>query len=627
VIIPMARIRLLGPRDELDATLVAVQAADVLHLAEVPATPGVRPARLDARRERRRRQLTRVLDDVSLVLRGDDAPADSRQAAPADVTQLAAWARVAHRVRRDVQRLEEQARALEEEQALVNRYRGFLTAVQPLVRRLAASPRLTSRIVVVPASLKGTIDTLAALLREEIGAEFALEQRVLPDGDLAVLLALPRAFSERLDARLADARVPEVTLPDAYRGMPVDVAVPRMIERAGEISRLIAESRREREQRVNDNRTTLRRARQAIHDWLRETEAHEKCAVTPHAFAIEGWIPAHRSTSLAQYITRTCGPHVTIEVIARESWSADDAPVILSNPRFFRPFEALISLMPLPRYGSIDPTPYIAVFFPMIFGMMLGDVGYGLVLAALAFWLHRRSQPGSMQRTLAEIAGPCAAFAIVFGVLFGEYFGDAAARLFGVQAVLFDRAHAVIAALAVAVGLGVVHVVLGLVLGAVSSMRHEPRHAVGQGVSALMVLLVVGALLAAFEVLPAQILTPAVVALLVAFPVLIAAEGLIASVEFLATLGNVLSYARIMAIGTASVMLAIVANELVGTLGSTAIGLVFALLFHLVNFAIGLFTPAIHALRLHYVEFFGKFYSPGGHPYEPFGRWTPSPGR
>jgi V/A-type H+-transporting ATPase subunit I len=74
-------------------------------------------------------------------------------------------------------------------------------------------------------------------------------------------------------------------------------------------------------------------------------------------------------------------------------------------------------------------------------------------------------------------------------------------------------------------------------------------------------------------------------------------------------------------------MLAIVANELVGTLGSTAIGLVFALLFHLVNFAIGLFTPAIHALRLHYVEFFGKFYSPGGHPYEPFGRWTPSPGR
>jgi V/A-type H+-transporting ATPase subunit I len=168
-------------------------------------------------------------------------------------------------------------------------------------------------------------------------------------------------------------------------------------------------------------------------------------------------------------------------------------------------------------------------------------------------------------------------------------------------------------------------VVLGLVLGAVSAVHKEPKHALGRGVSAVMVLLVVAALLATFKVLPSRLFTPAVIALLVAFPVLIFAEGLIAPVEFLATLGNVLSYARIMAIGTASVMLALVANQMVGAVGSTAVGLIFALLFHLVNFAIGLFTPAIHALRLHYVEFFGKFYSPGGRRYEPFGhRASPS---
>ena len=72
----------------------------------------------------------------------------------------------------------------------------------------------------------------------------------------------------------------------------------------------------------------------------------------------------------------------------------------------------------------------------------------------------------------------------------------------------------------------------------------------------------------------------------------------------------------------ASVMLAVVANQMVGAVGGTAVGLVFALLFHLVNFAVGLFSPAIHALRLHYVEFFGKFYSPGGRRYEPFGHRT-----
>jgi V/A-type H+-transporting ATPase subunit I len=77
-----------------------------------------------------------------------------------------------------------------------------------------------------------------------------------------------------------------------------------------------------------------------------------------------------------------------------------------------------------------------------------------------------------------------------------------------------------------------------------------------------------------------------------------------------------------MALGIASVMLAVVANRMVGVIGSAAVGIVFALMFHLVNFAIGLFSPTIHALRLHYVEFFGKFYSPGGVRYEPFGAWT-----
>jgi V/A-type H+/Na+-transporting ATPase subunit I len=122
--------------------------------------------------------------------------------------------------------------------------------------------------------------------------------------------------------------------------------------------------------------------------------------------------------------------------------------------------------------------------------------------------------------------------------------------------------------------------------------------------------------------LPKGFFTPAVIGLLIAFPVLIVLEGLIAPIELLSMLGNILSYARIMALGIASVMLAVVANKMVGAIGSLAVGIVFALLFHLVNFAIALFSPTIHALRLHYVEFFGKFYSPGGVRYEPFGHWT-----
>jgi V/A-type H+-transporting ATPase subunit I len=280
-------------------------------------------------------------------------------------------------------------------------------------------------------------------------------------------------------------------------------------------------------------------------------------------------------------------------------------------------------MLPLPRYGTIDPTPYVAVFFPMFFGLMLGDVGYGAAVGLLALVLHRRSRPGTTLRAVAEVAGPCALFAIVFGVLFGEYFGDLGRRWLGLRPLWFDRHEAIVPFLILTLALGVVHVVLGLLLGVLAGAREDPRRAIGRGLSAVMVLLIVVALLGALEVLPRAVLTPAVVALLVAFPVLIFLEGIVAAVELLGALGHVLSYARIMALGTASVMLAIVANRLAGAIGSALVGILFALLFHLVNFALGLFSPTIHALRLHYVEFFGPFYSPGGTRYQPLGHWNP----
>jgi V/A-type H+-transporting ATPase subunit I len=223
--------------------------------------------------------------------------------------------------------------------------------------------------------------------------------------------------------------------------------------------------------------------------------------------------------------------------------------------------------------------------------------------------------------------GACALFAILFGLAFGELLGDLGRRWFGLEPLLFDRETALVPFLGLAIAIGVVHVVLGLIAGAISRRRSQPRAALGKGLSALMILLIVVALLAAMKILPGGFLTPAVIALLIAFPILIVLEGIVAPVELMSDLGHILSYARIMALGTASVMLAVVANRLSGAVGSIAVGLVFGLLFHLVNFALGLFSPSIHALRLHYVEFFGTFYSPGGVRYQPLSHWSPTAGK
>jgi V/A-type H+-transporting ATPase subunit I len=626
MIVPMSRVRVLGPRDRLDAALDAVQEMGQLQLAELPARVGVYQARLDPKLERRRRQLTRILDDVVEALR--TLHVEQRAGVPARATNadLARWARLAHRTRHEAKRLLDRTAALHDERALIAHYREFLQAVLPAIRKVADSTRLTSHAVVVPAAARGAVDGLAVALREQFGAEFTMTTHALAGGDVAILLVLPTEFSKRLEARLAEARVPEVPLPEAYRSLPLVDAVPQMLARLVAIPTELGTVERRLAELAKTRAADLSNAQAAIRDWLVAASAHEQSAVTTHAFTIEGWLPTTSVHALERRVRDAAGPEMVVETIAVEDWGAEDAPVVLSNPRLFRPFEKLIALLPLPHYGTIDPTPFVAVFFPLIFGMMLGDAGYGVVLAALALVVHARAAPGSLARTAAEIAGPCAAFTIIFGVLYGEYFGDLAQRLFGIHALLMDREHAVFAALAAAVGLGVVHVVLGLVVGAVNSRRRNPRQALGRGVSAAMLLLVVAALLAVFKVLPSGLFTPLAIALVVAFPILVFAEGVLGMIEFMTTLGNVLSYARIMAIGTASVILAVVANRMVGSMGSTAVGLLFALLFHLVNFAIGVFSPAIHALRLHYVEFFGKFYSPGGRAYEPFRRGAAAPG-
>jgi V/A-type H+-transporting ATPase subunit I len=391
--------------------------------------------------------------------------------------------------------------------------------------------------------------------------------------------------------------------------------MPKMLSRLAKIPDELAKVEAARRQRASDTGAELVRLRQAAMDALTRSTALAISGVTAHTFVLEGWLPAREREMFTRELTRRAGKNVVVESVHTEKWVGEGAPVVLNNPRLFRPFEVIVRMLPLPRYGSIDPTPFVAVFFPMFFGVVLGDIGYGLALGLGALILRFRTREGSAVRSLAEIGRACAVFSIIFGVLYGELFGDLGRRWFGLQHVLFDREEAVVPFLALAVSLGLVHILLGLILGAVTA--HTRRERIGHGISAAMVVLIVVALMAAFQVLPDQLLTPAVIALLVAFPILVIAEGLIAPVELLSTLGNILSYSRIMALGTASVMLAVVANRMTGAIGSVTVGILFALLFHLVNFALGLFSPTIHALRLHYVEFFGKFYSPGGIEYAP----------
>jgi V/A-type H+-transporting ATPase subunit I len=218
---------------------------------------------------------------------------------------------------------------------------------------------------------------------------------------------------------------------------------------------------------------------------------------------------------------------------------------------------------------------------------------------------------------------------VVWGVIYGEYLGDLGRRWLGLQPLWIDRETAIEPLLLFALAVGAVHIVLGLALGVWQAIQIGDRHKLGERVGMLVALVALFVITgAAADALPSGFMTPAIALAIVGLVLLIASGGLMGllmgPLEVMGTIGNVLSYLRIAAIGLASVYLARVANEL-GAAGPLWIGLIVATLFHALNLVLGVFSPTIQALRLHYVEFFGKFYESGGKAFHPFGVGSEGP--
>jgi V/A-type H+-transporting ATPase subunit I len=211
--------------------------------------------------------------------------------------------------------------------------------------------------------------------------------------------------------------------------------------------------------------------------------------------------------------------------------------------------------------------------------------------------------------------------ATVFGLIFGEFLGDLGEH-WGLHPILMDRAHLFLPLLFIAIAFGFAHIMLGFILNMIVSIRQGHRKSLIASIASVLALGgLMAAILSATDLLPG-VFKIGVSLVVLGISLLVITEGLMGPLEFLKSFGNILSYARLMAIGVSSVVLAQVANTIGGILESIVLGILVALIFHTMNFALGVFSPTIHSLRLHYVEFFGKFFQPGGKPYQPFRRYS-----
>jgi V/A-type H+-transporting ATPase subunit I len=492
----------------------------------------------------------------------------------------------------------------------------FWETLEPMLQDLPAGSDLEFMGVAIHDARH--LEGLKQLLQERLNGQCEISLGRTVDGAMVGLIATSRHMADRLRAIMTDEHVPELALPEDLAELSIPERILALREKRKACQATMDECRRQLERLA---RQWLPVYRQAI-DWLEERLALYRATATVYetrqCFVVEGWMTADEVAGLHRQLTENFKGQVVLEQLEIMEEELDRVPVLLHNPGYFAPFEVFSRLLPLPKYTSYDPTPFIGLFFPLLFGMILGDIAYGVVLLLIALFLVKCCRTRLLAVSLGKVLGVAAVYTILFGFLFGELLGDMGARWFGLRPLWVDRAHAIMPMIIFSISVGLAHTVFGLGLGIWTDLRrHQGREALVKLLTIILVLAGILTLVAWLVPKPWLALRPLLIGSAVLLPVLVAAGGLLAPLELLKTFGNIISYVRIMAIGLCSVLLAVVANRLGGATGDILIGLLVAGMLHAFNLLLGVFAPTVHSLRLHYVEFFSKFLDLGGRRFHP----------
>lgn len=376
--------------------------------------------------------------------------------------------------------------------------------------------------------------------------------------------------------------------------------------------------------------------------WKRDRRVAESGAeTTKETIVFFGFAPKNKLRSLRR---RLSAKSKTVEVFLEET--EDVHPVALENSKITRPFEIITNFFGTPRTDEIDPTPFLAPFYFLFFGFCLTDAGYGLLLVLATLFALRVLPLGrdARQMTLLLLGGGIST--TIMGVLFGGYLGltteqipflvnPETGKFYGQ---MFDAINELVPRVMIfAYGLGVAHLLLGVILGGVSHFRRGQKSTAILGNGAVFVTVLLGI----FVALSPQSLSFAlpifgILAVLMLWGFgpsdssffvrpLLGIFGLLN--EAISWLSNVLSYSRLFSLGLATGIIALAFNSIAVTLGGMlplVIGIPVAILIilfgHTLNIGLNLLGAFVHSARLQFVEFFGKFLEGGGTAFSPLSR-------
>ncbi len=354
-------------------------------------------------------------------------------------------------------------------------------------------------------------------------------------------------------------------------------------------------------------------------------ENAEKLLCTQATFTLEGWVPQDMEKQLGNVLQNF---NCAWECSVPSKEETEEVPVNLRNNSLTAPYSMLTEMYNLPAYNGIDPNPFLMIFFSMFFGIILADLGYGMLLFFGALLYKNKAKPKGAQTRAVGLLMICGASTMLFGLLSGSFFGDAISKLAGMYGhtvsipALIDPLNNPLQVLIGALAIGFVQLIIGTAINGYMLIRDGQWKDAIYDVGSLW-LFFAGIALGALGVTWYVAIAGAVM--------IVATQGRssptiggkigngifglysVASGWF----GDVLSYCRLMALMLAGAVIASVFNTLGAMTGSIIAFVILFILGQSLNLALSLIGAFVHSLRLQYLEFFGKFYREGGKAFRP----------
>ncbi len=508
----------------------------------------------------------------------------------------------------------------------MDKYEKIIKKIQPLENQLPILEGFEVTVILIQREFREVLDFINNTLLEITKKQFEMISADIDEATIAAVIVFNKRYTEGVHSLIFSQNVNEVRLPSEFLGKPFHEILQLIsLKRTKSIDEMAAID----EKLVNfatEWYQELAVLKKVLEDRNEEAGVFGKFGQTEYTFVIQGWIPKKYLHRTKKALTDAFGNRVFVNEIEVSPENMDEAPTFYDNPAIVKPFEFLLQMVNAPKYREIDPSPLLALFFPFFFGLMVGDIAYGIIILVFALIVKKKYKMELWLQHLMNILIISSIPSIFFGFIFGELFGDFGETMgwlhpLTIAGITWNRVEAIVPMLILAIAIGVFHIFLGLSLGILNAVaKKSKKHVIEK---AGMIIVITGLLLVvggAAKVVPEIFLQLGVVLMVISVPMIIYGGGFFGVFEIISTVGNILSYARIMAIGMASVILALVANKLGGMMDVAVLGFLIAALLHILNLVLAMFSPFLHSFRLHVVEFNSKFFEGGGKLYTPFRR-------